>query len=128
VYYNSGKINFNKIEDNVADIFLSYARKDLAKAEQLVAALEKQGWSVFWDSDLRAGQDFHDEIEKEIEKAGCMIVAWSAASRESRWVKGEALMGQKRNILVPIWFEVVDPPINFMSHHTENLASSLDEA
>lgn len=107
----------------MADIFLSYAREDLTKAKVLTVALENMGWSVFWDSALLAGQDFHDVIEQEIEKAGCMIVAWSAASRNAAWVKGEATLGERRKILVPIKFDSVDPPINFISIHTENFAA-----
>jgi len=66
----------------LADIFLSYSHEDSPKAKQLALALETKGWTVFWDSALLAGQDFHDEIEQEIEKAACMIVAWSSASRK----------------------------------------------
>ena len=98
----------------MADIFLSYAREDLAKAKQLAAALENQGWSVFWDrTALLAGQDFEEAIEQAIEQAKCMIVAWSAASKRSDWVRGEADIGRKRKILVPILFEAVEPPIAF---------------
>ena len=108
----------------MADIFLSYAREDLAKAKQLAAALEKQGWSVFWDrTSLLAGQDFEEAIEQAIEQAKCMIVAWSAASKRSDWVRGEADIGRKRKILVPILFEAVEPPIAFRALHTENFAA-----
>lgn len=107
----------------MANIFLSYAREDIDKIRQLATALKQQGWSVFWDSALLAGQDFHDQIEQEIDRAGCMIVAWSAASRKSAWVKGEAIIGERRSILVPIKIDLVDPPINFISLHTENFAN-----
>ena len=108
----------------MADIFLSYAREDLAKARQLAAALDKQGWSVFWDrTSLLAGQDFEEIIEQAIEQAGCMIVAWSKASKRSDWVRGEANIGRQRKILVPILFEPVDPPIAFSSLHTENFTA-----
>jgi protein O-GlcNAc transferase len=36
-------------------------------------------------------------------------------------VRGEAGIGRERNILVPILFEQVEPPIAFRSLHTENL-------
>ena len=111
------------MRDILADIFLSYAREDLAKARQLAAALEKQGWSVFWDrTALLAGQDFDEVIEQAIEQAGCMIVAWSVASKRSDWVRGEANIGRERKILVPILFEAIEPPIAFRARHTENLA------
>jgi hypothetical protein len=52
-----------------------------------------------------------------------MIVAWSEASKQSDWVRGEAGIGRERNILVPILFEPVEPPITFRSLHTENLST-----
>ncbi|MFZ2171864.1 MAG: SUMF1/EgtB/PvdO family nonheme iron enzyme [Methylococcaceae bacterium] len=108
----------------MADIFLSYAREDLAKARALAVALEKQGWSVFWDkTSLLAGQDFEEVIEQAIEQAGCMIVAWSMASKKSDWVRGEATLGRERSILVPILFDEVEPPIAFRALHTENFAA-----
>jgi formylglycine-generating enzyme required for sulfatase activity len=120
---NSYKTILNKIEDSLADIFLSYAREDLAKARQLAVALETQGWSVFWDrTALLAGQDFEEVIEQAIKQAGCMIVAWSAASKRSDWVRGEANIGRERKILVPILFETIEPPIAFRALHTENFA------
>jgi TIR domain len=62
----------------MADIFLSYAREDIKKAELLAAALESKGWSVFWDrTSLLAGQDFEAVIDQAIKQAGCMVVAWS---------------------------------------------------
>jgi hypothetical protein len=74
----------------LADIFLSYAREDLVKAKQLTAALENQGWSVFWDrTALLAGQDFEEVIEQAIGQASCMIVAWSKEAKKSDWVRGE---------------------------------------
>ncbi len=106
----------------MADIFLSYAREDIKKAELLANALESQGWSVFWDrTSLLAGQDFETVIEQAIKQAGCMVVAWSEASRQSDWVRGEAGIARERNILVPILFEPVEPPIAFRTLHTENL-------
>ena len=107
----------------MADIFLSYAREDIKKAELLASALESQGWTVFWDrTSLLAGQEFEAIIEQAIQQAGCMIVAWSEASKQSDWVRGEASIGRERNILVPILFEPAKPPIAFRTLHTENLA------
>ncbi len=106
----------------MADIFLSYAREDLTQAKVLATALKNIGWSVFWDrTNLLAGQDVDEAIEQEIEQAGCMIVAWSKASKKSDWVRGEATVARERRILVPIRFESVDPPIAFRTLHTEDL-------
>jgi hypothetical protein len=37
------------------DIFVSYAHADLEQVKLLVDALTAQGWSVFWDTAIRAG-------------------------------------------------------------------------
>jgi len=64
----------------VADIFISYKREEQDKARQLAVALEKQGWSVWWDPKLRAGDYFDDVIEKALNEARCVIVMWSKRS------------------------------------------------
>ncbi len=108
----------------MADIFLSYARDDLARAEQLADALEKLGWSVFWDrSSILAGEDFEEVIEAAIDAARCLIVAWSEVSKKSDWVRGEAQLGREQKKLVPILFESVKPPIAFRALHTEDFAN-----
>lgn len=108
----------------MAEIFLSYAREDLAKAKVLASALEKQGWCVFWDrSSILAGQDFDLVIEQAIKDAKCMIVGWSNASKQSDWVRGEATIGREQRMLLPVLFEPVQPPIAFRSLHTEDLST-----
>ncbi len=107
----------------MADIFLSYAREDLEKAQLLADALLAQGWSVFWDmTSILAGHDIDEVVEAEIEKACCMIVCWSNKSVKSDWVRGEASIGRERRILVPVLFESVKPPIAFRSLHTEEFS------
>jgi adenylate cyclase len=39
----------------MADIFISYAREDVARVEKLNRALEAQGFSVWWDGNLATG-------------------------------------------------------------------------
>jgi hypothetical protein len=95
----------------------------------LANALENQGWSVFCGrTSLLAGQAFEAVIEQAIQQAGCMIVAWSEASKQSDWVRGEAGIARERNILIPILFEPVEPPIAFRSLHTENLSDWEEKA
>lgn len=48
----------------MADIFISYAREDKARVKLLLDALEHQGWSIFWDRRIRAGQKFSMVIEE----------------------------------------------------------------
>ena len=50
----------------MADVFVSYARSDKARVAPLVAAIEANGWSVWWDPEITPGQEFDDEIDAEI--------------------------------------------------------------
>ena len=52
----------------MADIFVSYARVDKARVAPLVAALEAQGWSVWWDPEIAGGQEFDDLIAVAIDR------------------------------------------------------------
>ena len=42
----------------MADIFISYARGDREQIATLSAALEQQGWSVWWDRHIDGGSAF----------------------------------------------------------------------
>ena len=105
----------------MADIFVSYARADKARVAPLVAALEAQGWSVWWDPAIMPGQEFDSLIRREIKAASAVIVVWTPASVDSRWVRGEARLGAERGILVPVRFERAELPIDAMAIHTTDL-------
>jgi TIR domain len=99
--------------DIMADIFLSYAREDEARIEPLVTAFQEQGWSVFWDRHIPAGQSWRSHIGESLRDAKCVVVVWSRHSVSSRWVMEEAEEGQQRGNLVPVLLEAVDLPIGF---------------
>ena len=86
----------------MADIFLSYARKDADRARGIAAVLEAHGWSVWWDPEIRPGQSFISMINTEINSATCIVVLWSRHSVVSRWVLEEAHNGLNRGILCPV--------------------------
>ena len=77
----------------MADIFLSYARKDLERVRPLTELLEQQRWTVFWDRRLEPGGKWPDVLDVELKRAGCVVVAWSKASVASSWVRKEAESG-----------------------------------
>jgi tetratricopeptide (TPR) repeat protein len=109
----------------MSDIFISYVHEDRPTAELLAKALEAQGWSVWWDRSLLAGQTFRRVIKEEINKARCMVVIWSRGSVESEWVLQEASLGRKRHILVPVRIEIEDAdlPLGFGEVQTADLGS-----
>jgi adenylate cyclase len=102
----------------MADVFVSYARSDKARVAPLVAAIEAKGWTVWWDSEICAGQEFDRQIAAELKIAAAVLVVWTPNSVESRWVRGEAREGAERGILVPVRFERADLPIDVRALHT----------
>jgi adenylate cyclase len=112
----------------VADVFVSYARSDKARVEPLVAAIEAQGWSVWWDPAITPGQEFDRQIEAELKIAAAVLVVWTPTSVESRWVRGEARAGAERGILVPVRFAGADLPIDVRALHTTDLDGWAEDA
>jgi formylglycine-generating enzyme required for sulfatase activity len=106
----------------VADIFFSYKREDRAQVELFVRLLEDEGFSVWWDPTIVAGERFDQVIQREIEGARCVIVAWSQASAEAIWVRDEASAGRDRGILVPFSLDGAKPPLGFRQIETPNLS------
>lgn len=105
----------------MANVFLSYAREDTAKAELIAQALSGQGWTVWWDRTIPPGKTF--VIEDALEHASCIVVLWSKAAIASHWVRAEAAEGMSRGILVPAFLEDVKVPADFGRIHAANLTS-----
>ncbi len=101
----------------MADIFISYARADRDKIEKLAAALETEGYSVWWDRQIVGGAEFSEEIEKELAAAKTVIVAWSADGAKSRWVKDEAGIAANSGKLIALTLDGAEPPIGFKQFH-----------
>jgi adenylate cyclase len=112
----------------MADLFVSYARSDKPRVAPLVAALEAQGWSVWWDPEIAPGQEFDRLIADELQKARAVVAVWTPASVASRWVRGEARVGADRGVLAPVRFEGVDLPIDLRAIHTTDLDGWSDDA
>lgn len=106
---------------DVAKVFLSYASEDRDKVQLIAQAIERQGWSTFWDTKLIPGDQYRDVLHRELDAAGCVLVLWSRHSVGSRWVRDEASRGAKRGVLVPARIDDVEIPLGFGEAHTANL-------
>jgi len=106
----------------LADIFVSYSREDRDKVTALAAALESEGYSLWWDHNLSAGGRFVSEIEEELEAARVVLVVWSKSSVNSMWVADEANVGLEKNILVPVAIDGVRPKLGFRQIQTIDLS------
>lgn len=102
----------------MADVFISYAREDRDRVEQLASALKSSGLNVWWDRNLSGGAEFSTIIETELVAAGHAIVVWSEASRGSNWVRDEAELAREQGKLVPLSLDGSTPPLGFRQLHT----------
>jgi hypothetical protein len=97
----------------MADIFLSYKREDRAQVAPLTAALEAEGFDVWWDPELPLGQSYAASIARELAAAKVIMPVWTARSIASEYVQEEATFGKRHGKLIPVRLEAVDPPIGF---------------
>ncbi len=101
----------------MADVFISYARTDRLLAAHIAEAVEREGWTVWWDRDIVAGESFAQLIEKQLVAAKCVIVLWTVDSVVSPWVLNEASEALGRGILVPLVVRGAQPPLAFRHLH-----------
>jgi len=97
------------------DVFVSYKAEDRARVAPLVAALEADGLSVWWDAHIGGGADWRESIQEHLDAARCVIVAWSTRSiaSEGRFVRDEASRAQRRGVYLPVRIDAVEPPLGF---------------
>ena len=106
----------------MTDIFLSYSHTDMPAARRFAEAFGREGFTVWWDAALRSGEAFDSVIEAALEAAKAVVVLWSAASVQSRWVRAEATLAERSGTLVPVMVESCRRPIMFELIHTPDLS------
>lgn len=107
----------------MADVFVSYAREDSAKAGQIARGLQALGLDVFWDTEIPPGQTWADYIEGKLSACKAVIVLWSANSTGSQWVREEARMGRERGKLIPAMLDGSAAPFGFGEVQAANLSA-----
>jgi|GEM_PF-1551540 len=110
----------------MADVFISYSREDRECAELLARALSERGWVVWWDRHINVGRSFSETIERELDRARCVVVLWSRHSVQSEWVQNEAAEAAGRKALVPVRIDDVRPPLEFRRLQTADFLNWRD--
>ena len=107
------------------DIFLSYASRDREQATIFVEALEKEGWTIWWDQTLLAGQDYESKITEELKESKGVIVLLSNNSVNSEWVSAECsyAMDRFKKPLLPVLLETVELPLRLFKLNAINLTN-----
>lgn len=101
----------------MADVFLSYSRRDRTAVGAIADALAAGGRSLWWDPALKSGEDYAEVIEREIGAARCCVVAWSASARDSLWVKAEANEALDAGKIVQLTIDGAKLPLPFTMLH-----------
>ena len=98
-----------------SDVFVSYKAEDRARLKPLVDALEAEGFSVWWDARIGGGTNWHLDIEKHLDAAKCVLVAWTKHSvgDDGHFVRDEARRAQRRGAYLPVCLDAVEPPLGF---------------
>lgn len=112
------------------DVFISYARPDRARIEALATVLASAGYAVWWDHEISGGAAFAVDIERALNDAGAVVVAWSVNGVQSEWVLDEANVGKQAGKLVPIQLDATSPPLGFRQYQTIDFSTwsgSADE-
>lgn len=97
------------------DVFVSYKSEDRARLKPLVAALEAEGFTVWWDAHIDGGTNWHEDIATHLDAAKCVIVAWTKLSvgHDGHFVRDEARRAQRRDAYLPVCLDEVEPPLGF---------------
>lgn len=105
------------------DVFISYKQEERDAVRIIADALTALKLDVWFDTRLRAGGSFDEEIAAALRAAKAVLVCWSPAALASEWVRGEATDGLKNNRLAACFLQPTDliPPFNLT--HAENLAA-----
>jgi TIR domain len=104
----------------MADVFISYSKSEPQITKDLAKELELRGISVWWDTELVAGEMFHKTILEKLQQAKAVVVIWTRSSVESQWVLSEASRALKLQKLIQIRSPELNPdeaPPPFDTYH-----------
>jgi serine/threonine-protein kinase len=109
----------------MSDVFVSYKAEDRRRVALLVAALEEDGLSVWWDAQIGGGDEWRRSIERELDAAKCVLVIWSKRSTgpEGRFVRDEASRAMERSVYLPVRIDNVRLPLGFGETQALNLTA-----
>jgi hypothetical protein len=114
----------------MGSVFISYAHEDETKARKIKERLEEFGFSAWAFGTAPARRDdISTVIDAEIDRVACVLVLWSKSSRNSVWVRGEALRGLAASKYLGLLLDPLIPPVPFNALNAPDISdwSGLNE-
>ncbi|WP_157067960.1 toll/interleukin-1 receptor domain-containing protein, partial [Desulfosarcina cetonica] len=107
----------------MADIFISYQRTERDAVAIIAEKLTELRFDVWFDSQLKPGGAFDEEIATQLETAKAVLTCWTPSAIDSEWVRGEATIAHQQGKLVACFLEPTQliPPFNLT--HAEDLTT-----
>jgi acyl carrier protein len=112
----------------MVDVFISYKQEEREAVQIIAVALADLKLEVWFDTKLRAGGAFDEEIAAALRDAKAVLVCWTPAAVRSEWVRGEATEGLNTARLAACFLQPTNlvPPFNLT--HAENLSAWASQA
>jgi hypothetical protein len=98
------------------DVFISYSHANRPIIDTLAVDLASRNIKAWWDYEILGGQHFRRTILDALNAARAVIVVWSEASANSRYVLDEAERAFHSGKLVPTYVDGFNPeqiPLGF---------------
>jgi hypothetical protein len=107
----------------LVDVFVSYKQEEREAVQIIASSLADLKLDVWFDTKLRAGGSFDEEIATALQAEKAVLVCWTHTAIQSEWVRAEATEGRNRNrwSLASCSPTELIPPFNLV--HAENLTS-----
>lgn len=93
----------------MADVFISYSKQAVAVTRKLAKDLEEKGVTVWWDTELVAGERFRQRIQEELKACRAAIVIWTPESVHSDYVHSEAERARIARKLIQVRTADIEP-------------------
>jgi hypothetical protein len=87
----------------MAEVFISYGRKDADLVAPIKARLDELGVDTWIDRDIPTGERYRQVIRSKLKDAKAVIVCWSPEAVESNWVDFEAQVALEVGTYVPVF-------------------------
>ncbi|MDO9594588.1 MAG: toll/interleukin-1 receptor domain-containing protein [Lutibacter sp.] len=110
-------------------IFISYSRADLDYIATLVDALREKGADVWFDKNIRTGEQWDNTLEEQIKAADVFLIVMSKTSVASNNVKDEMSYAKSLGkIISPILIEPCEVPMRLARHQYVDFTQDFDWA